>query len=509
MSISLLSVAILFLFIVIMAIEIYRGVKGGLVKSCISLASTVASLVLSVVLSPMLSRFFVWVFRVLLFEPFISDPDNETFSKLYESLTGTIKSLEELIFAAISLVISVIIFLIVFFVIRWTIKAIVWIARKMFAKRQRDDAGHSAEKQSVFFRRDKLVGCIAGAISGIIVTTAILTPFMGMFEVFDRVSTIAEHTNPKIWDRTVLKTDGVESFRRYGKDAVGSVFYELGGKYIFHEIASTEMNGQRIYLVDEAEVVDVIVDNFFDTYKVIQTPGKATHEQADKIRELGVKIGELKCGQELLAEVVSNGANAWLNGNMYFKIRKPKMPALIQPAFDDILKVCAESNENNVKYNIATIANILAIVVECDLAHADIKNYSAAMEFIENTGILEKINAELEANPYMEDIRVSSITMTVVSQYIDPDVLGDRVYEGLMDNVADAINTVRNRGYSSTEEEAEVLTTYALNYISDSGLDIPEDFAEDIAEELLKAFEALPEDVDSEDVKQVFAEFSK
>ena len=257
MSVSLLSVAILFLFTVIMAIEIYRGVKGGLVKSCISLATTVASLVLSVVLSPMLSRLFVWLFRRFLFEPYIADPDNETFAKLYESLTGTIKSLEELIFAAIALVISVIIFLVVFFVIRWTIKAAVWLFRKIVAKRQRDDVGHSAEKKSVFFRRDKLVGGIAGALSGIIVTTVLLTPFMGMFEMFDRVTTIAEHTNPKIWDRTVLKTDGVESFRRYGKDAVGSVFYELGCKHIFHEIASTEMNGKRIYLLAGGRLVNL------------------------------------------------------------------------------------------------------------------------------------------------------------------------------------------------------------------------------------------------------------
>ena len=53
------------------------------------------------------------------------------------------------------------------------------------------------------------------------------------------------------------------------------------------------------------------------------------------------------------------------------------------------------------------------------------------------------------------------------------------------------------------------MTDYAFNYISDSGLDIPEEFAEAVAEELLKAFESMPEDVDSEDVKQVFAEFSK
>ena len=509
MSISLFSVAILLLFAVIMAIEIYRGVKGGLVKSCISLATTVASLVLSLVLSPTLSSFVVWLFRKFLFGYIMEGMEGSALYDVYEGLTDIVASVEDLLFAIISIALSIIVFLFIFFVTRWILKALVGLLRKIASKSRRDDVGHGAEKESVFFRRDKLVGGIAGALSGIIVTTVILSPFMGTFELFEKVTTISQHIDPKMWDKTVLRTRGVESFRRYGNDAVGSVFYELGGRYIYREIASADMDGERIYLMDEADVAEVIVDYFYDTYKVIQSPSKATKEEADKIRELGVKLGELKCAQDILAEVVSEGAATWLDDGVYFNIRKPKMPALIEPAFDDILEVCAESNENNVKYNIATIVNIIAIVVECDLAHAKIQTYADAMDFIHETGILEKINAELEANPYMSDIRVSSITMTVISQYIDPDVLGEQRYEELMDNVADAINRIKERDYGTTEEEAAVLKDEALKYISASGLDIPEEFAASVAEELLIAFDSLSGNVGSEDVKQVFAEFAK
>ena len=244
-----------------------------------------------------------------------------------------------------------------------------------------------------------------------------------------------------------------------------------------------------------------------DTYPVMLKPDTATAEDAEKIRALGVSIGELKITRGILADLLSEGAQMWVDGKAIYGVSKPKLPSLVSQPFDDMIEVCAETNEESISYNLTTLFNIYALVIDTDLLHINLNDFESAFNFINESKIIDKINVEISANRYMKHIRLTSITMAAVAQQLNGVALSEEQFDKLSGNLASAINSVNDRGYSTHEERVDALSTYAKDYIVEAGVDVPESVVDAVAEELLAE---IPDgEITAEDIKKVFDKYSE
>lgn len=500
MSISLISVAIFVLFATVLAIEIYKGVNRGLLRALISLGEIFASILSAVVATPLLSYLIVSLVEQYLFQylPFYDQ---------YISLVERFNSIKELGIALVSMVLSLLLFWIVFILFRVIYKIAFGFLYKMSVHRRKDDVGYCKEKKSLFYRNDKVLGGVVGAISAVLLTMVMIAPFMGVLDTFDRAYATVEVVGEDLLAKVRISKDEMKNLRKYNDDVCGKVFYEMGGKFIYRQVTSSTMYDEKVYLLDELDAINALATQAMDTYEVILKPDKATEADADKIRALGVSVGELKITRGILADLLSEGAQMWVDGRSVLGVAKPKLPSLVSKPFDDMIEVCAETNEESITYNLQTIFNLYALVIDTDLLHINFNDFESAFNFINESKIIDKINLEISANRYMKHIRLTSITMAAVAQQLNGVALSDEEYNKLSGNLASAINSINDRGYSTHEERVDALSTYAKDYIVEAGVDVPESVVTAVAEELLAE---IPDgDITAEDIKKVFDKYAE
>ena len=500
MSISLISVAIFVLFATVLAIEIYKGVNRGLLRALISMGEIFVSILSSVVVTPLLSYLIVSLVEKYLFQylPFYNQ---------YLSLVERFGSIRELGIALVSIVLSLLLFWVIFILCRVLYKIIFGIAYKMFVRRRKDDVGYCKENKSLFYRNDKVLAGVVGAISAVLLMMVMIAPFMGALDAFDRAYATVEVVGEDLLAKVRINKNELRNIRKYKDDVCGKVFYELGGKYIFRQVTSSTMYDEKVYLLDELDAINVLAAQIMDTYPVMLKPDTATAEDAEKIRALGVSIGELKITRGILADLLSEGAQMWVDGKAIYGVSKPKLPSLVSQPFDDMIEVCAETNEESISYNLTTLFNIYALVIDTDLLHINLNDFESAFNFINESKIIDKINVEISANRYMKHIRLTSITMAAVAQQLNGVALSEEQFDKLSGSLASAINSVNDRGYSTHEERVDALSTYAKDYIVEAGVDVPESVVTAVAEELLAE---IPEgEITAEDIKKVFDKYSE
>jgi hypothetical protein len=151
------------------------------------------------------------------------------------------------------------------------------------------------------------------------------------------------------------------------------------------------------------------------------------------------------------------------------------------------------------------------LVIETDLIHIDISDYNAAIRFLNETRLIDRVNEELSRNPYMNHIRVTSITMSAIAQQLNSDLLTPEQYDELSGGLADMINQINGMNYNGVDEKAEVLKDSAKKYITDAmgeDVEIPEEVIEAVSVELLQELEGK-ENVTAEDIKDIFDRYAK
>ena len=501
MSVSLLSVAIFALFATVLAIEVYKGVNRGLLRALISLGTIFASVLSAIIATPLISYLAVSLIEKYLLQylPIYNQ---------YQELIDKYGSLRELLIALISMVLGLMLFWLVFILFRIIYKVAAAIAYKISVKHRKDDVGYCKEKESLFYKNDKLMGGIVGAFSAVLLVMVMVAPFMGVLDTLDRAYDTVEVVGEDVLARVRVDKNEIKNILKYKNNICGKLFYELGGKEIYRQVTSSTMYGERVYLLDELDAVNATAVRVMDTYEVILNPDTATLEDSEKIRVLGESIGDLKITRGILADLISDAASKWVNGESYMGITKPQLPSLVSKPFDDMLTVCAETDEQSLPYNLSTIFNLYALVIDTDLLHIDFNDFESAFTFVTETQIIERINAEIANNKYMKHIKLTSISMAAVAQQLNGTVLSEEQFNNLSDGLASAINSVNGRGYGTREEKVDALSEYAKDYIMDAGVDVPDSVVDAVAEELLSE---LPEDgeITPEDIKSVFDKYAE
>ena len=498
MTFSLFSVAILIIFIVILAIEVYRGIQKGFRQAIISLASALASVIASVMLSPLVSMLAVrLVFRLVV-------------SKIavYRQLLDTFPAADTFAQAVISAVISTVLFVVVFFVLRALINLCVAILCRVMQRSEQKDPGYRVEKNSYFDKNSKVLGGVTGGVTAIVIAMVITSPIMGSFDVANRaVESIENMYSWAVVD--AIGEKNTNSIKTYSHDVVGNIFYQFGGKLMYQSAASAYMYGNKVSLMHEIETVEKTVDDGMALYREMTDANSDSKTRMALLDELCADVEQYRMCPGLAAEVIANGAGAWCHGEKFFGISKPTVNKLAQPAVDDVFGILERTNVTNVKPNVITLIKIVSVMIEYDVIYLDTDDYERIMEILSDGEFEDRVNAILKENPFMEEISVSSLAMTAVADHLLVSAYDEEKYGVLVSNLADAINSVHVKGYGSDDEKAQALAAHAVKQLEEYGVTIDQTVAKLTAKLLLRELPLDEGNITSDDVRDLFDRYAK
>ena len=433
MSFTLLSIAILSIFALVAAIEIYRGRNRDTVRAFMSGATVLLSLLFSVILSPIVSL-----------------PIAEALSPIVEEMPGLSEAfsgsgyMEQVITAMLAIVLSSIMFVFLFFLIRILLALAMSFLYRTRLKRQKSDAGFTGEKDSWFDRNRKTLNLVMGILNAFLITAAITAPIMGTMDVAVRSVELAEAFDEKVWENSE-EGEIVDELKSFSSDVVGNIFYQFGGKQMYAAAASTVMNGKTVYLENEIDCLEGIVKDFAKLTPFFEGQDSDTAKCATILDDVCEKLEQMEACDPLLAEFVSCGAGAWLRGNRYYSIEKPPMSEALSPTFDELLRICSSFNEYNAKRNTVTLLRVSAILVDCGWLTMNGSDYESLMTLFEETDILARLKTEIDKNPEMSELAhaVSSLALGVVAVHVDELALDNLKYDELMSDLAGSVTAVQ------------------------------------------------------------------
>ncbi|MBO5701614.1 MAG: hypothetical protein J6S71_04180 [Clostridia bacterium] len=417
----------------------------------------------------------------------------------YRDIVSLYPSLDATVEVIASALLSTVIFVLLFFILRGLSYLLCILIGSRAFKNKLDDPGY-AEEKSYCGRNNKKLGALLGLACAFLSTMVLTSPLMGFLDIADTAIFTAEDILPNVWEAAGIDKDEVQKIKGYAKDIPGNVFYQFGGQVMFRSAASSEYYGKRVYLMREVDTVSDAVIDFAYVYTVLEHPELSHSAYIKYIHSLCDNINDLNICHALLADFISEEFTLWKNGSSnYFE--KPDIPETLEYAFDCVVSACADSTPQNIRENTSTFLRIYAIILESGIVNYESTDIFGIISCLNNTDLIEKINAELAKNPNLSNISFATVAISILTKQIDMATADKEMRDDLMRNMAEAISIVRTRGYGSMDEKLAVLTSYTKEYFTDFGIDLSEEMAKYNADVFLNHFalgdsDILPEDVD-------------
>ena len=329
---------------------------------------------------------------------------------------------------------------------------------------------------------------------------------MGILDIADTAIFTAEENIPNVWKSAGIKEEEMQQLKGYAKDIPGNVFYQFGGKIMFRTAASSYFSGGRVYLMRELDTLSDAVDNFAYVYTVIDDPKLSNSAYIEHIHSLSENIGDMNITHAILADFISEEFTLWKNGT-YDLIKKPDVPEELEYAFDCVVSACADSTPQNIKENTATFLRIYAIILESGIVKYEPTDLLGIISCISDSGLIQKINAELALNPHLSNISFTTVAMSLLTKQIEVSSADAAMHDDLMINMAEAISIVQNRGYGTTDEKISVLASYTKEYFSDFGIDLSDEMAKYNADVFLTHITSDSSEITPEDIEKLLDSF--
>lgn len=503
MTFTLFSVAVIFIVAAYVFFGISRGARNGFIKETVNIAAIIASLIISLLLTPIISQLIAAaLMQMLKVMPF------------YITMFPNSIYMDFIITGVAAILISSVLFLAVMGIVKWFLGVVF----KIISRSQNKDKNKEMfprEDAPAYEKRPKVWGGVAGAVAGLLSAIIIMAPITGTLKMVNGAIGIIDAADKNFFALPEARRE-VDNLKKYANDSVSIMLYNVGGEMIYSAAASTMMNGETIYASEEIKTVELIVSDLMELLPAIQNIEGATEEQAQAIEKLCLHMEESKLIDYLMAEFLPQAAGAWLRDEPYMMIQKPVLNDMVAPAFDAILQICASSNIYDVKDNTVSLLRIYSILLSSGILQAG-GDINAIIACVEKSGLIEKLNAEIDKNPnlsiiktYTAEIAVRAIADNIYGAFGDLGNIGDLVgsaeYANLTEKLADAIETINNKGYGTEQEKISAMTDYAKEYLSDYGVEIPEGIAEPIAEIMLSKI-GSGESISASDIENFFQSY--
>ena len=489
MAFSVLSVTVIFIFFIALIVRIHIARSQGLKKTMMAFANIAVSLVVSVLISPLVSRF-----TVDRLHPILSQ------TSIFKAFGGS-EAMDVFMKAFISIVASTVVYLLLFFIIRIIIAVSV---NMIIPPRDPSDPDYDGGNDTWLNRNAGIVTVILGALNAFIITMAVTAPVMGTLHIsckaIDLVASVTEDE--------VLEAEDEQILRELRNDIPGNLFYQLGGKMIYYSAASTDIYGDRVYLINELKTIEKTAVALKAVIPALENPNELKDEDIENINKVCKNVKKVRLASGILADVMSEWSTAWLNGRSYMGVKMPQMSRSLQNVFYEILVVCAGTDVHSAKENVATLLNVMVIISDSGMLKLTEDDFVSLMNLVSEGRVIDKIDAELAKNPNMYSVRrkLSSIVLSGISQQINVNKFGPEQYFTLLNQLAESVTRVREESITY-EQQISDLAGYTQEHIGNYGIALTDYIADIAAETLLVELSALNGEITESDIADFFNSF--
>lgn len=267
---------------------------------------------------------------------------------------------------------------------------------------------------------------------------------------------------------------------------VGKVLLDCGGRLMYDTLSSTTYYGEKVVLRNE---IDVVIDMATDLTS-IDGDGSSMMVAIDAVVG-GVDRSPIVAN--FAADVMSEMATSWLEGEDFMGIERVSMGSWIDPMFDTVLGILATEDREHVRDDLKSVADFMHVADEYGFLGSedmDSESFQAFGEAGTLTHLLETIEGNDRMLPLIDELNVACIRIIA-------DELGfleshEEVYEDLVKELAGYVNQynggminkgeatdmiayeLRDHGVRLSDEEMNALIGALLSEYSEVYSDMPE-----------------------------------
>ncbi len=398
MNVSLVSTAVVSLFMLAIILGFVFGWIRGFSKSIIRFFMVLGMAVLAFFVVPSITNF-VLKFDISNLNINIGGVQVITVQELIEDLLRKIPIVEDLIHASPTLeafikflpvmVANVAMFIVFFFVFKWISMIIYWIVAGIFF----------SKKKMAGKDKHKFIGAVIGAVQGILIACVCMVPMFGIIETAQPVIQVAiqenqeaeaaesaeaaapevyyaesetesEEKNAMIEQVEKVATEVDKYTEAFNNTWIVKVLNSVGVKKLSVSMFDnlTTVTDKGVTYSIRAEIKSVA--NVFPQVKAILSSGLDMEDNAclDKIKAAANELFDDEVFGTIIKEIVPYAAEKWYDGEKFCNISKPNINNVAAAKLFDAMLLKTSTDEGaNVKNDVNVSIDILKICNNADL----------------------------------------------------------------------------------------------------------------------------------------------
>ncbi len=203
-------------------------------------------------------------------------------------------------------------------------------------------------------------GIAFGILAGVLGVFVFFAPIMGALGLVGMIEETIANAGVSELEEAKPALDAVDSATHNA--AVGTV-NALGGRLIFNSLTTFRVNGEKITLAKEAELVCTVAK----TAMTVSDEAKTAEEKSAALKDVLPAFDKSGIIPVLLSEFLSGASTAWEAGEDFCGVSLPVEDGAMSDLLIEAISLFKDSTPTTVKEDAATIINIVSVVIRNDL----------------------------------------------------------------------------------------------------------------------------------------------
>jgi hypothetical protein len=403
------SAAFLLVAALVILVGALKGRKYKWQYSLSKLIAAVVAVVISAILASVISNAIVGAATVMVIDgDMIGDIANIDLSGMIKSLDSGILAIKAFGSMIVAPILFIPIFILIKAIINIFVKLISLGIASVIAKKGGDEVKdrkyverkHYKKRNEVLIAHyPNYVGGLLGALCAVFVLCAFICPFTGTIGVVNSIAPVATHSLAEDEEYGPIVNLATEVLDGAANNAATVAVTCTGGKLYYGAMTCAVIDGELTNLNKEAALFAAVADAAGSIY----TEGTESHETAEAIRNISPAFDKSVVVRTIVAELCAEAGDDWQEGHAYYGINRPNFGANLQPITDSLINVFATSDKENIKGDVKTITEAVAVLADKGLM-TKIMDTKNPMVILSD----EKATAEL-INAFLDDERLDPL----------------------------------------------------------------------------------------------------
>ena len=275
-----------------------------------------------------------------------------------------------------------------------------------------------------------------GILAGVLSVFIFFAPILAGLSIIGMVEDVASGTEAADIEELAPAMEYVHGFTH---NAAISVSNAIGGKLMFNALTTFTVNGEKITLYNEAELMCGVAEVALGVYD----EGKSPEEKADALDGIMPLFDRSSVIPIIVSEFLSGASKAWEKGETFCGISNPVGEANpMSNAIVDAVALFKDSTPETVREDVSTVIKLASILVKNDVIGNMPEN---PMDLLKNRTLVSDLFFEI-----FENARLKVLVNSLVNTGIDMITAALNVPETL-DGAYDAF-LAELKAASSTDE---------------------------------------------------------